>query len=58
MLVIQLPQTTNTAPVDPNTRAIQAARLDRAADFELILGHHRTAERLAWQAAAIRDAVQ
>ncbi len=39
----------------PDHRAIRAAQLDRVADFELHLGHHLAAERLAWRAAQLRE---
>lgn len=37
-------------------RVILARRLDVLADAELQHGHHATAERLAWRAAALRQA--
>lgn len=39
-------------------RAILARRLDVLADAELQHGHHAAAERLAWQAAALRQGAQ
>ncbi len=42
----------------PDPQAARAAMLDRLADCELQAGHHATAERLAWQAAALREARQ
>lgn len=41
-------------PKAPDHRALLAQRLDRLADFELHLGHHGAAERLAWRAAEMR----
>ena len=35
-----------------------AALLDRLTDAELFIGHHGAAERLAWQAAALREATR
>ena len=37
-------------------KAILARRLDQLADFELQLGHHGAAERLAHRAAELRGA--
>jgi hypothetical protein len=37
-------------------KAILARRLDQLADFELHLGHHGAAERLAHRAAELRGA--
>jgi hypothetical protein len=39
-----------------NTRLDRAWRLDREADNELLLGHIGIAERLATEAAALREA--
>jgi hypothetical protein len=39
-------------------RTILARRLDMLADFELQAGHHAAAERLAWRAAELREAVR
>jgi len=48
----------SNAPTDsPDRPALQdAMRLDRAAGLLLALGRHRAAERLAHQAAALREA--
>ena len=46
------------APPSPSVehyRDIRAAILDREADFELQLGHHLAAERLAHRAAELRE---
>ena len=40
----------------PDHRAILARRLDVLAGAELQHGHHHAAERLAWRAAALREA--
>lgn len=42
----------------PDPRPARATMLDRLADCELQAGHHATAERLAWQAAALREAAR
>ena len=39
-------------------KAILARRLDLLADCELQAGHHGAAVRLAWRAAALREAAQ
>ena len=39
-------------------KAILARRLDVLADCELQAGHHGAAERLAWRAAALREAAR
>jgi hypothetical protein len=46
-------------PVRPTMdhKAILARRLDQLADFELHLGHHGAAERLAHRAAELRGVV-
>lgn len=41
-----------------NYKAARAAMLDRLADAELQHGHVAAAERLAWRAAALREAAQ
>ncbi len=40
---------------NPDHRTVIARRLDLLAGIELQHGHHAAAERLAWQAAEVRD---
>lgn len=44
-----------STPAISDLEAALAAPLDRQADHELHLGRHTQAERLAWQAAAMRE---
>ena len=51
-------QKTPPSAAQYNLRAAHAAMLDRLADAELQHGHVAAAERLAWRAAALREAAQ
>ena len=46
------------AATPTNDHRARAAMLDRLADAELQHGHIQAAERLAWRAAALREAVR
>lgn len=52
------PSRAQPMPTLPDHRTILARRLEVLSGAELQHGHHAAAERLAWRAAALREAVR